>query len=75
VHPCLTERICEADGESFGASERLDDPVVLGEGMERVAEIQAEVDGFSDALPAIRQVVQRRQCLVEVGDRLPMERP
>src|SRR5437870_10124765 len=72
--PAEPPSIVELPGQNFRFAEVSVKRLESSEGQERVAEVEAKVDGLLDRLPALREVTQRGQRLLETGDGLAIAR-
>ena len=61
--------IVESPGEAFGLVQARANPVGLGQGQKRIAQIEADVDGRFQHVAGFRQPLQRLQGLLEARHR------
>src|SRR5919199_5124969 len=74
AYPSQPMLVVQRLGERFGFSEVLPDPLEIAKRIERVASVGPKIDGLLARLAALREMSQRLQRLLEVGDRLAMRR-
>jgi hypothetical protein len=67
--------IGERLSQLLGLGQVLEDPPEISERLQRVAEIEPEINGLLDRLTAPREVPESLQRLLEVSHGLPVSRP
>jgi hypothetical protein len=68
--PRSTMATIQRRGEGVRSSKIVEDPLELAERVERVAQVKAEIHSLLEHTPALREVLQRDQRLLEAGDGL-----
>src|SRR5712691_3447716 len=74
-YPSQPALIAQGLSQAFRLAKVVEKPPELSEGVERIAQVEAEIDGLFDGLAALREMLQRTERLLEPRHRLPVGRP
>src|SRR3989442_1404162 len=72
--PSQPALIAQGLSQAFRLAKVVENPPALSEGMERIAQVEAEIDGLLEGLAALREMPQRTERLLEPRHRLPVGR-
>ena len=66
--------IAQRLGEGLGLAQVFEDRPVISERKERIAQVEAQIDGLLDGVTTVREMLQRTQRLLEARHRLAVGR-